>query len=138
MAIFDELKSVAKTLQEANKIPQYEQILGVQEKLLEMQNRIFELDTENKEMKEKLKTKESLIYERNAYWIEKDDEKNDGPFCSCCWDNDKKTIRMQPCDNPAYYDCPKCKNKSVEVYPEKDPPVTSQNFFNNSDEYSSM
>lgn len=40
MAIFDNLKSIAKTLREADKIPQYEQILDVQEKMLEMQEEI--------------------------------------------------------------------------------------------------
>jgi len=44
-------------------------------------------------------------------------KKLDGPFCTCCWDNNKKTIRMKPCGNPAYFDCPKCKNKGVQIYP---------------------
>jgi predicted nucleic-acid-binding Zn-ribbon protein len=26
---------------------------------------------------------------------------------------------MQPCGSPAYYNCPKCENKNVEIYPEK-------------------
>lgn len=116
MAIFDELKSVANVLREADKIPQYQQILGVLEKLIEMQNRILTLETENKELSESLKTQESLVFKNNAYWIEKE-EKKDGPFCSCCWDDNRKTIRMQPCGNPAFFDCPKCKNKSVQIDP---------------------
>lgn len=118
MAIFDELKSIGKVLQEAGKIDLYQQILNVQQQLLEMQNRIASLDKENKELKEKLEIKDSLIFENNAYWLEKDDKK-DGPFCSCCWDNDRKPIRMQPCGNPAYFDCPKCKNKGVKIYEDK-------------------
>ncbi|MFA6551915.1 MAG: hypothetical protein WCT19_00245 [Candidatus Paceibacterota bacterium] len=119
MAIFDELKSVGKVLQEAGKIPQYQQILEVQEKLLEMQNRISELDKENKDLKEKLKIQESLNFESNAYWI-KNGERKDGPFCSCCWDDDRKTIRMQPTYSHAYYSCPKCENKNVKVFPGRD------------------
>lgn len=38
----------------------------------------------------------SLIFENSCYWINEDDKK-DGPFCSCCWDDNKKTIRMLPC-----------------------------------------
>ncbi len=93
MAIFDELKSVASTLQEAGKIEQYRQILDAQKELLEMQKQIADLTSENRELKERLAIKESLIFKDNAYWIEKDNKK-DGPFCTCCWDNDKKTIRM--------------------------------------------
>lgn len=119
MAIFDELKSIAKTLQEAGKIELYQQILDIQEKLLEMQKRISDIEIENKELREKLKIQESLVFKDNAYWTEKGGKK-DGPYCSCCWDNDRKTIRMQPCGNPAYFDCPKCKNKGVKIYPERD------------------
>lgn len=118
MVGFNELKSIAGVLQEAGKIPQYQQILEVQEKLLEMQKRIFDLEIENKELKEKLETNRSLIFENNAYWTEQDGIKA-GPFCSCCWDDNKKTIRMQPCGNPAYFDCPKCKNKGVQVFHDK-------------------
>jgi len=123
MAIFDELKSVAGVLQEAGKIEQYRQILDAQKELLEMQKRISDLETENKDLIEKLKTQESLIFENNAYWIiDESGNKIDGPYCSCCWDDERKTIRMLPSGHPAYYDCPKCKNKGVEVYPGREVP----------------
>lgn len=118
MAIFDELKSIGRTLQEAGKIELYGKILEIQEKLLELQNQLLVLEAENKQLKEKLQFKESLIFENNAYWIKKGDEK-EGPYCSCCWDSNEKTIRMQPAPNPAYFDCPKCKNKNIVIYPEK-------------------
>lgn len=119
MAIFDELKSVANVLKEADKIPQYQQILEVLEKLLEMQKHVVDLEVENKGLKDKLEIQRSLIFENNAYWINKDGKK-DGPYCSCCWDDDRKVIRMQPSHNPAYFSCPKCKNKNVKIYPERD------------------
>lgn len=120
MAIFDELKSVAKTLREADKIPQYEQILGVQEKLLEMQSKIAELESEKKDLKEKLETKESLTYENNAYWITRDGKK-DGPYCSRCWDVEKNTVRLKPSGNPAFHSCPECKT-TVQTNPGYNPP----------------
>ncbi len=125
MAIFDELKSVAGVLQEAGKIEQYRQILDAQKELLEMQKRISDLELDNKDLKDKLQTKDSLTFENNAYWINKDGKK-DGPFCSCCWDDHNKTIRVQPAGNPAFCTCPKCKN-TVKVYPDRDnPPHASQ------------
>ena len=125
MGIYDGLKDAASILKEAGKIEQYRQILEVQEKLLDMQKRIIDLETENKELKQKLKTQESLVFENNAYWI-KDGNTKDGPFCSCCWDDDHKTIRMQPCGNPAFSDCPKCKNKSVQIDPNYHPMFTKR------------
>jgi len=114
MAIFDELKSIGKILQEAGKIEQYKQILEAQEKLLEMQKKINDLGEENKKLKEQLKIKENLVYENNVYWSKRDGEDKDGPFCSRCWDKNKDLIRMHPCGNPAYSECPECEN-SVQV-----------------------
>lgn len=115
MGIYDGLKDAAGILKEAGKIEQYRQILEIQEKLLEMQNKISELETENRNLKEKLEIKGQLVFENNAYWLVENGEK-DGPYCSCCWDDNRKTIRMQPCGNPAYFSCPKCENKSIRVY----------------------
>lgn len=112
MAIFDELKSVGKVLQEAGKIEQYKQILEALEKLLDMQKRIVDLEDKNKILNEKIKAKESLSYESNVYWINGDNK--DGPFCSRCWDKNKELIRMHPMMNTAYVQCPECKN-SVQI-----------------------
>ena len=119
IGIYDGLKDAAFILKESGKIEQYREILEAQEKMLEMQKRIAELENENKDLMGKLETKGKLIYDKNAYW-EISGDKRDGPFCSCCWDDSKKIIRMQPCPNPAYYSCPKCKNKSILVYSEKE------------------
>lgn len=108
MNIFDKLKSIGKILQEVGKIEQNQQILEAQKELLEIQKKIQNLERENAELKEKLKIKESLIYENNAYWIIKDSKK-DGPFCSRCWDVDKNLVRLHQGYNPGSYDCPNCK-----------------------------
>lgn len=118
MSVFDELKSVAGVLQEAGEIEQYRQILDALKELLELQKKISELENANSELRSKLEIKENLIFEKNSYWLQ-NGEKKDGPFCSCCWDDDRKTIRMQPCGNPAYFDCPKCKNKGVQVFDDR-------------------
>lgn len=110
MAIFDELKSVAGVLQEAGKIEQYKQILEVQEKLLEMQKTIIKLESDNKELKEKIEVKNNLFFENNAYWLKKEDGSKDGPYCSRCWDVEKNTVRMKPDANNQYFHrCPQCK-----------------------------
>lgn len=124
MGIYDGLKDAAGILKEAGKIEQYKQILEAQEKLLDMQKRIAELESENKDLAGKLETKGNLVFERNAYWLIEGDKKH-GPICSCCWDDERKIIRMQPCGNPAYFDCPKCKNQGVEIYPEKNNPPSA-------------
>jgi len=118
MAIFDELKSVAKTLRDADKIPQYEQILSIQEKLLEMQNRIFDLENKNRELKNKLNERERIIPRSGTYYKILEDGKEDGPFCTLCYDDEEKLIRLDigkfcfgsPLNLDCYSQkCPKCK-----------------------------
>jgi|SRR3989338_3182982 len=108
MAIFDELKSVAKTLREADKIPQYEQILAVQEKLLEMQKRIMDIEEENRALKNQLNIKSKLVYERGSYWI-KEDNISEGPFCSRCWDVTNKLVRTRQLPSGNFL-CKECKS----------------------------
>ena len=107
MAIFDDLKTVAKVLQEAGKIEQYKQILEVQEKLLEMQEKIRLQDEEIRTLKEKLKIKENLVFEKDAYWIKRKDDPKEGPYCSACWDKNKKLIHLH--HDGDFLFCPVCK-----------------------------
>lgn len=111
MSIFDELKSIGKTLQEAGKIEQYKQILEAQKELLEMQKKIQKLEKENKELKEKLEVEENLEYDNknSVYWIKKEEAEKDGPFCSRCWDVDKKLVRLHPAGVEGRLVCPQCK-----------------------------
>lgn len=128
MSIIDDIKSIAKTIQQADNIELYQKILNVQAEALEVVEQNNKLRDENHELKEKLKIKENLKHERNSYWIESDG-KNDGPFCSRCWDVDKNLVRLHPCGNPAYYDCPNCKAGSVLVKPELDHPQSARMTF---------
>jgi len=125
MAIFDELKSIGKTFQEAGKIEQYQQILNLQQQLLDIQKKINDLEVENKELKDKLQLQDDLIYENNTYWIKKEDKK-DGPFCSRCWDVKKNIVRMKKSTaNPAFHSCPECKMQA-QTDPAYQPPFRSK------------
>ncbi len=76
-----------------------------------MQKKIQEIEKENRELKEKLEIKENLIFEKNAYWLEKENGEKDGPFCSVCWDADEKLIRLRVGDYALGWAlCLKCKN----------------------------
>ncbi|MGB3477593.1 MAG: hypothetical protein WBB67_00350 [bacterium] len=94
MGLFDDLKSIAEVLQEANKIEQYKQILDIQQQLLEMQKKMRAQVAEIEELQEKLKIKGDILFKNPAYWIKKKDGLWDGPFCPTCWDGEKKLIRL--------------------------------------------
>jgi len=105
MGIFETLKSMASVLREADKIELYQQILGVMEKLSEMQDKLEKLEAENNSLKERLKIKNDLKYLHNAYWLESN---NDGPFCTRCWDKHNQLIRLK--DEKPFLKCPECSN----------------------------
>jgi len=109
MAVFEELKSIGKVLQEAGKIEQYKQILEAQKELLEMQKKIMELENKNKALKDQLEVKRNLIFENNVYWIKIKDDQKDGPFCSRCWDDENKLVRTHYLEHSDVNLCPKCK-----------------------------
>lgn len=127
MGLYDGLKDAAKVLQEAGKIEQYKEILAAQQKMMEMQETISELKSTNLDLEEKLKIKGDLKFRNNAYWIDGDNE----PFCSRCWEADKKPIHLHPDGNPAYYKCPNCNADSVVVKPELDTPPRAHVYYPN-------
>ena|ERR1700690_3848837 len=113
MGLYDGLRDAANVLKEANKIEQYKEILEAQKELLDMQKRISDLESENKDLKDKLETKGKLVYQNDTYVLVEDD-KEDGPFCSRCWDVERRLVRTHPMGNPAFHKCPEC-NSEVQV-----------------------
>jgi hypothetical protein len=81
---------------------------------------IDRLRSENDALKKRIEAQASISvdaemrFERDVYW-----RGSDGPFCTNCWDNRRKAIRMLKCGNPAFSECPTC-HTAVEIYPELD------------------
>ena len=83
-----------------------QKILDLIDDLFEKREMIDALSKENNELKEQLKTKGEFTYKNNTYW-----NKEDGPYCSACFDDKKRAIRMTT--NPGNYiaECPVCKTR---------------------------
>ncbi len=104
MGIFEAATVAANVLKEAGKIEEYKQILQLLDRLLELQKRVADLETENKSLKEKFELKEKLEYKHNSYWIDVE-----GPYCSRCWEKNRDLMRMHLGWNNNYARCPECK-----------------------------
>ena len=90
MDILNGLSTAADVLRKADKISEYQQILDAMERLTTQQGRISELETENRDLKHKLKTREELVVRNDAYWTTGED----GPFCLTCHGSKDLLIRM--------------------------------------------
>lgn len=80
-------------------------------KIIDLQTEVYELIEENhrlKAMNEELlnvkKIEGNLIFKSNVYYLKNGTEEK-GPYCSTCWDKDKKLINMHENSYELYY-CP--------------------------------
>jgi regulator of replication initiation timing len=114
MGIIDKVKSIASMIQKVDNIELYKTILDLQANVMELVEENGRLKSDLAEFSEKLKTKESLFFEHDAYWSKKADGTKDGPFCSNCWDSKQKLIRLHLWGNDEYSGCPNCQ-KTVHM-----------------------
>ena len=85
-----------------------EALADIKMETAEIKSTLLEKDEKILELEKKLNLKESLIYDKPYYWIEKKDI-NDGPFCQKCYDGNKKLIRLQGGKN-GEWNCLSCDN----------------------------
>ena len=117
MGIYDVVKDAAKAAQKADNIELYKQLLDVQQMALDMQekqqrqnNRIQELEDENKQLKAELEEQGNFVLDQAVYW-QKDDTARRQPYCPSCMAKRLK-VPMSPNrqnTNIAYFHCPNCK-----------------------------
>jgi hypothetical protein len=77
-------------------------LMELQQHILSMQAVIHDLAAENRELAMKLEAadktqevEESLIYGDHVYFRRKAGGGIDGPFCTTCWDDSKKLVRLK-------------------------------------------
>jgi DNA-binding transcriptional MerR regulator len=78
-----------------------ESLLEIKTERLELKEKVFKLEEENKELKNpkiKLTIRDGVYYDKD----------NDGPFCTGCYDNNKKVIRFNYLAG-GFSGCPVCK-----------------------------
>jgi regulator of replication initiation timing len=107
MSLLDSINTLLEILYNVGNIKLYEKLKNIQKDALELVEENEKLKEENRELKEKLQVQGSLIFEGNLYWLIKQDNKKEGPFCSKCWDENEKLIRLH--SDGVDYNCPVCK-----------------------------
>jgi hypothetical protein len=95
-AIFTTLKEGANAIREAKNLELYERMLAVYGDVMELVEKNRVLVEENRALTEELKIKGQLQFDEgfHCYW-RMNDSKQDGPYCSVCWDVDAKLVRMR-------------------------------------------
>ncbi|WP_229626516.1 hypothetical protein, partial [Vibrio parahaemolyticus] len=81
----------------------------IREELLTQQEEKEKLKKELAAVKAELEKVESVVYRAPSYWVVKEEQADDGPFCQPCFDDERKLIRLQG-ENNDFWNCRKCKN----------------------------
>lgn len=107
MGILEEAKSLVKTIQQLGNLELYQKMLNLYNDLLNVHEEKLRLQEENEKLKQQLLINKTLIYKDGWYWME-GNGKEDGPFCTRCWDVTQKLVRTLDLEN-GYAICPECK-----------------------------
>ena len=102
MGLVENIKDVAKIVQQSDNLGLYRQLIDLSEQALNQQNTINSLNEENERLRKKLKDKKNVQRHSELYLtIEGDDNVI---YCSHCWDNEEKLIQMRTANGQ--FECP--------------------------------
>lgn len=92
-------------------------LLTVQQQAIEIQAENLRLTEENSRLRKAMDVDERLRVEGGMYWLSREGNQDDGPFCTACWDSRSKLVRIQPArvmgiDNGQT--CPVCGTQFLE------------------------
>ncbi len=102
MGIVDTAKEAVMLVQKIDNIELYKKNLDLQSDALKLVEENGRLKGEIKELEEAFQIKDTLTFENNHYYVVKDNEK-DGPYCTYCWDKDRKLVRLHKDDHDYWW-----------------------------------
>ena len=106
MSFLENAKALFELAKKAGNIDLQQAIISLQQEALELQEENRLLKTENARLTEQLAFHGTLIFEDNRYWSERDGNR-EGPYCSRCWDADRRMVRLHDYEN-GFLGCPAC------------------------------
>lgn len=97
MSILDNAKQVAKAVEEIHNLELYQRVLGLHSDIIELVEENNRLRNENAELKKQKEIRGKLCVVNDPdpvyYLFNEARKKEDGPFCTVCWDIDQKLVR---------------------------------------------
>ncbi len=106
MSLYDGVKDLLKTVQKADNIELYKQLLDLGQQALDMQAEIQRLQSELSELKKKDDREQRIIRHKNLY-ITLLNDANRTVYCAHCWDNNQKLVQVS-IENSGSFTCPHC------------------------------
>ncbi|SRR6266404_4061476 len=117
MGVIETATELAKLAQQIGNIEVYEKVIALQSQVMELiganmtlRDQMQPLKEELKRLEDKTEIAKTLKHQNNSYYTVVAG-KEDGPFCTVCWDVDQKLVRMFAYQVPVggtHYRCDYC------------------------------
>lgn len=95
MSIIDTAKDIYTLAKKGATLELQEELLKIREEALALQEENLSLKQRISELESQNNLKANLEFDGALYWKTLDDGDSEGPFCQCCYDTEKKLIRLQ-------------------------------------------
>lgn len=120
VSIYSGVKVLLNLAKAAGNVELQEKVVELSSSLLELAGDNASLHAQVKELHDKLSVQAAVSFHDGAYWKGESGPPENGPFCSKCWDDERKLLHMIPrsTDDDGVYYCPKCMQQ-VGAFPEK-------------------
>jgi|HubBroStandDraft_6_1064221.scaffolds.fasta_scaffold83021_2 hypothetical protein len=107
MSILQDMKEVAELAKTLGNLDLYTRILELRTEMNEVNEEKLRLQLRVKELEERIRTKEEMIF-KGPFWYRNGD---DTPHCPACFEKDNRTIHLVSLDHAAdgRFHCPVCK-----------------------------
>lgn len=93
-ALLGTAKSLATVAREAGKLELWEKALDFRDQVQSLSDENIQLKGQLRRLEEALEWKGRLHFAQNAYWSNETTEPESGPYCTRCYDVDRKAVRM--------------------------------------------
>ncbi|SPF32090.1 hypothetical protein SBA1_1030024 [Candidatus Sulfotelmatobacter kueseliae] len=96
MGILENARQVASAVQEIHNLELYQRVLGLHSDIIELVEENNRLRQENEELRKQKETQGKLRLSTTGhvyYLFNEGGQQEDGPFCTVCWDIDRKLVR---------------------------------------------
>ena len=97
-----DIKDSFELIKKGATVEAQEKIMGLREYVVALREESIELREKIAKLESAAKIKQNLEFRDGRYYLKKEEDAEDGPYCQRCWDADEKLIRLQVGTGPEY------------------------------------
>ena len=95
MGIYEAIKDGVEVARKADNVEVMKQLLDAQKEALDLFEENRALRERVRKLEEQAELNGPLKFRENKYWLEREGQDTEGPFCATCWDVENRLVRMQ-------------------------------------------